>query len=150
MACNLQVLRVSYDKRKRHLDSSQGVSEQEESPPLKSTRTSSSRKRSKPSGAKSTKHGIDGADFEENQRRLPRMLDVDRDQLNEAQDSSMASMSNNFDLWMDQSDDCIGATQELESNEQNDDDDSFIHKRALSKLKAIRKTKFSWTESADR
>ncbi|VFQ59197.1 unnamed protein product [Cuscuta campestris] len=142
-----QVLRVSYDKRKHCLDRVERVPEQGESQPLKSTHASSSKKR-RLSGARSSKNGYDGENLEENPgpSRVP---DVDNDLFNEAQDSFPASIDNRSHLWTDVNSDCIRATEEPESNEQNEDD-SCIHRPSSSKMKSKHKMKFSWTDSADR
>ncbi|CAH9114788.1 unnamed protein product [Cuscuta epithymum] len=134
-----QVLRVSYDKRKHSVDRVPGLLVQEESQAFKST-LASSRKRRRLSGAGSSKYGFDGDDL---------VTDVDKDMYNEAQNPSPTPMSSEGDVGKDRRNDCIRAAEETESNEQNGDD-SFIHRRALSKLKPTRKIKFSWTESADR
>lgn len=144
----LQVLRVYYDKRQKRISKEVLNAKEDEYHILKKKRASSSRKRKRSSQRRSSKkvHTLDGESIEQRHEKLS---DAD-DQLTEEQSPFLTSSGEHGKhLPSHQVNDHMEAIEEPGSNEEDDDGDSFIRK-VVPRLNPSRRSKFSWTEEADR
>ncbi|XP_027105521.1 uncharacterized protein [Coffea arabica] len=143
-----QVLRVYQGKRQKRFTSFGGDSyaRGNEFDPLRHTSSSSARKRKRSFKGKSPKHAkseTKGGYWSKG--RLAQISDTERE------DTFITSLGDyGSHLLEERINDQMQAVEQQESNEENEHDQFFIHKYALSKLKTGRQNRFSWTEEADR
>ncbi|KAM7507611.1 hypothetical protein LguiA_018064 [Lonicera macranthoides] len=143
-----QVLRVYYDKRQKRISKEVLNDKEDEYRILKKKRASSSRKRKRSSRRRSSKkvHTLDGESIKQSHEKLS---DTD-DQLTEEQSPFLTSSGEHGKhIPSHQVNDHMEAIEEPGSNEEDEDGDSFIRK-VVPRLNPSRRSKFSWTEEADR
>lgn len=150
--CDLQVLRVYYDKRQKRLARFRGASDArgEEFQPQKKRHVSSSRKRKNTSDGRSSRRKKIGiVDKKTSGQGLGRETDTDDLFLDEQNASLASSGKEDSHLQSFQDEDCMEAIEEAESNEEAEHH-SFIHECAFSRIKSTHQRKFRWTEDAER
>ncbi|KAL3519979.1 hypothetical protein ACH5RR_018128 [Cinchona calisaya] len=148
-----QVLRVYHDKRQQRFTRLQGDSyaKADGFDPMKSTSSSSSRKRKRSSEGKSLKHAKSEVKGRDLSKQKLAQTSVTNDELTERQNSFLNSLGDHeSDFLEDHIDDQMQTVEEQESNQEDEHDQFFIHQCAPLKLTPGRKRKFSWTEEADR
>ncbi|XP_034900158.1 uncharacterized protein [Populus alba] len=142
-----QVLRVYYDKHHRRLNRFQGVKNtSEECQLLQKIQPSSSKKRKKPLGSSSTKRGrSDNINAQLDRQRLSKLPDA-VDQFTVEKDLSSSEHEHLPEL---QDDDHL---DNLEGPGLSEDEEcpSVINHCAFSKMKPTRRSRFPWTDEADR
>ncbi|XP_059645446.1 uncharacterized protein LOC132287005 isoform X2 [Cornus florida] len=147
-----QVLRVYYDKRQKRLTRFQGVlnAEGEDCHPQKSRHASSSRKRKRSSEERSSKRvKADSVDAHSGEQRLTKLSNTDG-QFTE-QNLSLTSLEEHDNhLQTYRNDSFTEAMEEAALNDEGEENHSFLHECALSRLKPTRQKRFPWTEETER
>lgn len=143
----MQVLRVYYDKHHRLLNRFQGVENaSEESQLPQKIHPSSSKKRKKPLGSSPTKRGrADNINAQLDRQRLSKLPDAG-DQFMVEKDLSSSKHDHLPELQDDDHLDILGGPGLSEDEERH----SVINDCAFSKMKLTRRSRFPWTDEADR
>ncbi|KAF9685289.1 hypothetical protein SADUNF_Sadunf03G0039100 [Salix dunnii] len=142
-----QVLRVYYDKHHRRLNRFQGVENASEECQLpQKIHPSSSKKRKKPLGSSPTKRGrADNINAQADRQRLSKLPDAG-DQFMVEKDISSSEHDHLPELQDDDHLDILGGPGPSEDEERH----SVINHCAFSKIKLTRRSRFPWTDEADR